>query len=130
MFSWQATKQHDEARLDNRGSFAALRMTILGSNNHGRHSERSEESTNQRKVSWRIPHANGSAGPIRSEVSAITWAVPEIVGTILSPCSRYRALKVLPTMLSCTHSSPGASLPSAARHASLALVPVPQGERS
>ena len=29
-----------------------------------------------------------------------------------------------------TPEAPGASLPSAARHASLALVPVPQGERS
>ena len=33
-------------------------------------------------------------------------------------------------MLSCTHSSPGFNLPSAARRASFALVPVPHGERS
>ena len=42
----------------------------------------------------------------------------------------YEALKVLPMMLSCTQVAPSASLPSAARQASLALVPVPHGERS
>ncbi len=39
-------------------------------------------------------------------------------------------LNTLPSTLSCVHSSPSASLPSAARHASFALVPVPQGDRS
>ncbi len=38
--------------------------------------------------------------------------------------------KTLPMMLSCRQISPSFSLPSAARQASLALVPVPQGERS
>src|SRR5688500_13457896 len=36
----------------------------------------------------------------------------------------------LPTILSCRHACPSASLPSANRQASFALVPVPQGERS
>src|SRR5690242_6509425 len=38
--------------------------------------------------------------------------------------------KTLPTMLSCFHTSPSRSLPSAYRQAILALVPVPQGDRS
>ena len=42
----------------------------------------------------------------------------------------YEAVKRLPTMLSCTHGSPSPSLPSAARQASFALVPVPEGEGS
>jgi len=44
---------------------------------------------------------------------------------------RYGVLpQVLPMMLSITSSAPSASRPSAARQASRALVPVPQGERS
>jgi hypothetical protein len=43
---------------------------------------------------------------------------------------RYRASKRLPRIPSWTQVSPSASLPSAARHASFALVPVPHGERS
>ena len=39
-------------------------------------------------------------------------------------------VKTLPITLSWRHGAPGASLPSAARQASFALVPVPHGERS
>ena len=50
--------------------------------------------------------------------------------TFPSAAGSYRPSKTLPRMPSCRHVSPGRSLPSAARHASLALVPVPHGERS
>ena len=43
---------------------------------------------------------------------------------------RNRPVNVVPMMLSWAHGAPSASLPPAARHASFALVPVPQGERS
>ena len=59
--------------------------------------------------------------------------VPLMVGAmcpLARSSQRKRALKRLPMTLSWIHSSPSASVPSAARQASFALVPVPQGERS
>jgi hypothetical protein len=55
---------------------------------------------------------------------------PVIVGMIRPPAGWYVPSNTLPSTLSCRHTSPGSSLPSAARHASLALVPVPHGLRS
>ena len=66
-------------------------------------------------------------------MSALTWAVPVTVGAMV-PAARSihskRPVKRLPRMLSWIQGWPAASFPSAARQASLALVPVPQGERS
>ena len=86
-----------------------------------------------RPVPQRIPQQNGSCSSNSSVASLFTKAVPVMVGTMVPvPRSSQRNLpvNVLPRMLSCTHGAPSASFPSAARHASFALVPVPHGERS
>ncbi len=70
---------------------------------------------------------------MRRVASALTWAVPVMVGEMMPAdwsTHWYRAENRLPIRLSWIHSWSGASLPEAARQASLALVPVPQGERS
>src|SRR5678815_2386418 len=81
----------------------------------------------------RIPQRKGSFGSRRNVASAVTCAEPVMNGAI-SPVrrshQRYRAENTLPITLSCTQTSPSASFPSAARQASLALVPVPHGDRS
>ena len=81
-----------------------------------------------------MPQQNGSRSSSSSVASALTKRVPVMVGAIwplraIEPAEA-AALNVLPMMLSCTQRAPSASLPSAARQASFALVPVPQGERS
>ena len=78
----------------------------------------------------RMPIASGSAGSMISVDSALTYAVPRIRGRTRPSTIRTEPSKMLPMMLSCRQTSPSRSLPSALKHASLALVPVPQGERS
>ena len=73
------------------------------------------------------PQPKGSAGSTSSVASAVTKAWPRMVGTICSPAASYQPSKTLPMTLAWRQTCPGSSLPSAARHASLALVPVPQG---
>src|SRR5262249_2643839 len=70
----------------------------------------------------RIPIPNGSAGSSSSVASALTWAEPRTRGTTRPSISRIDPSKTLPTMLSCRQTCPSFSLPSANRHASLALV--------
>ena len=65
-----------------------------------------------------------------SRRSPLTNARPVIVGMTPPSTWRYRPTKIVPTIDSCRQTWPSASLPSAARQASFALVPVPQGERS
>src|SRR6185369_3785883 len=78
-----------------------------------------------------IPQQNGSLSSRSSVDSAMRCARPVMTGRMPpSGAGRYDASKRLPRTLSCTHTSSGASRPSAARQASLALVPVPHGERS
>src|SRR5262245_14803283 len=76
------------------------------------------------------PVRNGSAGSRIRVDSAVTNADPVIRGMILPSVTRTDPSNTLPTTLSCRQASPGRSLPSAYRQASLALVPVPHGERS
>src|SRR6185369_10661547 len=77
-----------------------------------------------------MPMAKGSrASRIRS-ASAVIKAEPLIRGCTTLSTTLIDPSKTLPTILSCFHTSPSFSLPSAKRHASLALVPVPHGERS
>src|SRR5262249_46161348 len=78
----------------------------------------------------RMPVRNGSPGPRSSIASAVTNVEPVMRGITLPPSTRAVPSKMLPTMLSCRQTSPSRSLRSATRQASLALVPVPQGERS
>ena len=80
----------------------------------------------------RIPSLSGSSASTISVASAVTYAVPVMLGitTPGPPVGSTRPSKTLPMMLSCRHTSPGFSLPSATRQASFALVPVPHGERS
>src|SRR6202030_2194364 len=78
----------------------------------------------------RMPPANGSPGPISSVASPVMCASPVIVGYTTPSTTSTLPVKTLPTMLSWRHSCPGRNLPSAYRQASLALVPVPHGERS
>ena len=80
----------------------------------------------------RIPSLSGSSSSTISVASAVMYAVPVMLGitTPGSPTDSMRPSNTLPVMLSCRHTSPGFSLPSANRHASFALVPVPHGERS
>ena len=85
------------------------------------------------RMTERIPYENGSRSFSNSFASAFTKALPVITGSILPAArssQRNLPVNVLPMMLSWIHASPSASLPSAARQASFALVPVPQGERS
>ena len=51
-------------------------------------------------------------------------------GMVQEPSYVTNPSKTLPMRLSWRQTSPSFSFPSAARQASLALVPVPQGERS
>src|SRR5882672_6582218 len=78
----------------------------------------------------RMPPANGSAGSTSSVASAVMCAAPVIVGKMTPSATSTVPVKTLPTMLSCRHGCPGRNLPSSYRQASLALVPVPHGERS
>jgi len=76
-----------------------------------------------------VPYRGGA--PAAADV--VAGHVPMMVGSIVPvvrSIHQYRPVKRLPMMLSCTHGWPSSSFPSAARHASFALVPVPQGERS
>src|SRR5437870_203184 len=75
------------------------------------------------------PQQHGSAGLRINVASAVTNAVPVRVGTISPFTLRTVPSNTLPVMLSCRQTSPSFSLPSAKRHASFALVPVPHGER-
>src|SRR5580692_1311653 len=97
------------------------------------HDQLAGHRLNQRFGHARMPQQTGSSGSSRSTFSPVTCAVPVMEGTI-SPlsrsCQRKLASKVLPIKLSCIQTAPSASLPSAARQASLALVPVPHGDRS
>ena len=61
---------------------------------------------------------------------AVMKAEPVMLGSRSPLRSVKLASKTLPIMLSCRQISPGASSPSAYRQANLALVPVPQGDRS
>src|SRR5262249_17259581 len=79
------------------------------------------------------PPSKGARWWRRRVASPVTWAVPVISGTTRPAAAlsrRKRPSKTLPMTLSWRHTAPGASLPSASRQASFALVPVPQGERS
>src|SRR5262249_36505926 len=81
----------------------------------------------------RMPQQKGSRSSTSNVLSGFTKARPRIRGEILPAASSIHVndpVKMLPMMLSWTHNAPDASFPSAARHASLALVPVPQGDRS
>ena len=74
-----------------------------------------------KRVAW-IEHKRRLARDVRRTADAGMAATVSI---------RKRPLEnTLPTMLSCRQTWPGSSLPSAARQANFALVPVPQGERS
>src|SRR5215213_9090474 len=77
-----------------------------------------------------MPMAKGSrASRIRS-ASAVIKAEPLIRGCTRLSTTLIVPSKILPTMLSCFQTCPYSSSPSANKHASLALVPVPHGERS
>src|SRR5262249_42504491 len=78
----------------------------------------------------RRPFRKGSLASRSRTPSEVRNAEPLRLGSSLPSSTRIRPSKTLPTMLSCRHTCPGRSLPSAYRQASLALVPVPQGERS
>src|SRR5262249_50661539 len=77
-----------------------------------------------------LPQPNGSSSPSSSVASPVTYACPPTVGTTRSPSTRTVPRNTVPRMPSCRHTCPSRSLPSATRQASLALVPVPHGERS
>src|SRR5262249_51176478 len=78
----------------------------------------------------RMPIAKGSRSSSIKSDSAVMKADPLIRGWTTLSITVTRPSKTLPTMLSWRHTSPSLSFPSATRHASFALVPVPQGERS
>src|SRR6201999_4100368 len=81
----------------------------------------------------RIPQQKGSSGSSLKTLSPVMYAAPVMIGTtspLARSCQRKLDSKLLPMRLSCTQASPSPNLPSAARQASFALVPVPQGERS
>src|SRR5262249_4347824 len=81
-------------------------------------------------VHARMPRPKGSASSIRSVASAVTNARPRTSGITPPSPTVPRAATRLPMTLSWRHHCPSASLPSAIRQATLALVPVPHGERS
>jgi len=72
----------------------------------------------------------GSRGSSSRVASAVTNAAPLMEGTMRPWSRRTVASNRLPIMLSCRQVCPGPKRPSATRHATLAEVPVPQGERS
>ena len=72
----------------------------------------------------------GSRGSSSKVASAVTNAEPLMEGTMRPWSRRTVASNRLPMMLSCRQVCPGPKRPSATRHATLAEVPVPQGERS
>src|SRR6185369_17335718 len=115
----------DDAGLDNRDtqSFARALRRACSSDNPG--------ADNHHVVAHlRMPAANGSRSSRIKSASAVMNAEPLIRGWTTLSITFTRPSKTLPTMLSCRHTSPSRSLPSATRHASFALVPVPHGERS
>src|SRR6185437_13244793 len=77
-----------------------------------------------------MPQVRGSFSSISNWPCAMTKAVPLIRGN--TPCTPgwYSPSNTVPRMPAWRHTCPGARLPAAAMQASLALVPVPQGERS
>src|SRR5678809_104159 len=72
-----------------------------------------------------MPIASGSRSSIIKDDSAVMKAEPLIRGWTTLSITFTRPSKTLPTILSCRHTSPSLSFPSATRHASFALVPVP-----
>src|SRR5690348_2207753 len=78
----------------------------------------------------RMPMQNGSRGSRTRFASALTNAEPLMLGCTCPSRTLILPSNTLPTMLSCFHTWPSSSLPSAYRQASLALVPVPHGDRS
>src|SRR5262249_10128200 len=78
----------------------------------------------------RMPVRNGWRSSSSRSAPAATQAEPVIRGMTRSPAMRTDPSKTLPITLSCRQTWPSVSLPSATRQASLALVPVPHGERS
>ena len=78
----------------------------------------------------RMPPPKGSPASNASVVSPVIQARPRTVGNTPPSTISTDPLNTLPTILSCLHVSPGRNLPSAARQAILALVPVPHGDRS
>src|ERR1043166_5008553 len=73
----------------------------------------------------RKPIAKGSRSSRIKSDSAVMKAEPLILGWTTLSITFTRPSKTLPTILSCRHTSPSLSFPSATRHASFALVPVP-----
>src|SRR6185503_18503576 len=115
------TTTHDP-RFNDRDSqpFARALRRTRGSDN--------PRADNDRVESFRthlpMPMAKGSrASRIRS-ASAVIKAEPLIRGCTTLSTTLIDPSKTLPTILSCFHTSPSFSFPSAKRHASLALVPV------
>src|ERR1700722_14948775 len=77
-----------------------------------------------------MPQQNASRGSRMSVDSAVMKAAPVMLGNSFASRMAMRPSKTLPITLSWRQTWPGAIRPSAYRQASLALVPVPQGERS
>ena len=80
-----------------------------------------------------MPQHSGSASSKSSVVSLVTYAAPVMCGSTPSRCCPSmvnEASNVVPITLSCRQISPGCNFSLAARQASYALMPVPQGERS
>src|SRR4249920_348648 len=97
---------------------------------HGPHASRRIGLLLHLDAADRIPWRQGSFESNISVLSAVTHACPTIVGTTWPASISIEPSNTLSVMLSCSQVSPARNLPSACRHASLALVPVPQGERS
>ena len=76
------------------------------------------------------PSKNGSRSSSTNSDCAVTNAEPRMNGITWPSTISMRPSNTLPVMLSCFHTSPGCSRPSANKQAIFALVPVPQGERS
>src|ERR1043165_65794 len=112
-------------RLDDRGAqpFAHTLRRTRSSDNPG-------ADDHDVVTHLRIPVANGSRSSSNKSDSAVMNAEPLIRGWTRLSITCTRPSKILPTILSCRHTSPSASFPSATRHASFALVPVPHGDRS
>src|SRR5689334_9684996 len=115
----------DDSRFDDRDTQSRARAL--------RRAGRSDDSSaddHDVVAHLRMPIANGSRSSRIKSDSAVMKADPLILGWTTLSITFTRPSKTLPTMLSCRHTSPALSFPSANRHASFALVPVPQGERS
>src|SRR6185312_3816548 len=118
----------DHVAVDHGNPHPALDAFICASGAH-------DSGAHNRHVIGRVTHArmplqNGSCGSSNSSACEFTKAEPVMLGYTRPSITLTLHSNTLPTMLSCRHTSPSRNFPSAKRHASFALVPVPQGERS